>query len=292
MRPFWCLGLVVLFSFFSNPAFTETEPVILHLPQHAYISNPNPALADVNCLYINIGLPRAYKNPDSLPAVQIKQQIEQQVRTEFLKCDINVIDTAVDENSPVMKILKRRIDSSNVAGLIWRPYNIPEFRISIDLLRIADTNQCVFWLQSSLLKNAQLKNGPEAFMMADVWQNETVMRMVPANDLAEALVAASVNDAKWFIGSWSAATKLKKQIDVNQLGPLGPRLKKATADRGKNSSKQQDTETKYVASKNSKVFHKADCPSAKRILPKNLVTYATREDAVKAGKRPCQRCNP
>jgi len=40
----------------------------------------------------------------------------------------------------------------------------------------------------------------------------------------------------------------------------------------------------YVASRNSQVFHKAGCKSAAKISPKNLVNYATREEAVQAGK--------
>ncbi len=48
----------------------------------------------------------------------------------------------------------------------------------------------------------------------------------------------------------------------------------------------------YVASKNSAVFHKADCKSAAKISPKNLVRYATRDEAIQAGKRPCAECGP
>lgn len=48
----------------------------------------------------------------------------------------------------------------------------------------------------------------------------------------------------------------------------------------------------YVASKRSPVFHRADCKSAVKISEKNLVKYATREEAEKAGKRPCGECNP
>jgi hypothetical protein len=291
MRPFWCLVLVVLFFLFSNSIFAESEPVTLDLPQDADILNPNPALTDINCLYINIVLRSMNHDPNLLSGSQIEQQIEQQVRTAFQDCDINIIDTAVDENSGMGKRMKQRLGSS-VTGLKWRFYNIPEFRISIDLLNLNNTNQCVFRLKSSLLKKAKLENGPEALMMADVWQNEPVMRIVPVNDLTEALVTASVGDAKWFIGSWSAATKLKKTIDVNQQGPLGPRLEKATVEKGKKSIKQQDAEMKYVASKNGKVFHKEDCQFAKRIKPENLVSYDTRDEAVKAGKNPCKTCDP
>jgi phosphatidylserine/phosphatidylglycerophosphate/cardiolipin synthase-like enzyme len=48
----------------------------------------------------------------------------------------------------------------------------------------------------------------------------------------------------------------------------------------------------YVASKNSAVFHKADCKSAAKISEKNLIHYATREEAITAGKKPCAECKP
>jgi phosphatidylserine/phosphatidylglycerophosphate/cardiolipin synthase-like enzyme len=48
----------------------------------------------------------------------------------------------------------------------------------------------------------------------------------------------------------------------------------------------------YVASKNSEVFHKAGCQSAAKISARNLVHYNTRDDAIRAGKKPCDECNP
>ena len=50
--------------------------------------------------------------------------------------------------------------------------------------------------------------------------------------------------------------------------------------------------TGYLASKNSGVFHKAGCKGAAKISEKNLVRYATREEAIQAGKKPCRECNP
>ena len=49
---------------------------------------------------------------------------------------------------------------------------------------------------------------------------------------------------------------------------------------------------RYVSSKNSQVFHSPQCRSAKRIKPENLITYSSREEAIKAGKRPCKVCKP
>lgn len=48
----------------------------------------------------------------------------------------------------------------------------------------------------------------------------------------------------------------------------------------------------FVASRNSQVFHRPDCKSAAKIAQKNLIHYATRDEAIKAGRRPCADCQP
>ena len=48
----------------------------------------------------------------------------------------------------------------------------------------------------------------------------------------------------------------------------------------------------FVASRNSGVFHRADCKSAAKLSAKNLVRYSTRQEAVEAGKKPCDECSP
>ncbi|MBN1457713.1 MAG: hypothetical protein JW912_07670 [Sedimentisphaerales bacterium] len=61
-------------------------------------------------------------------------------------------------------------------------------------------------------------------------------------------------------------------------------------------TKQPKQETKInetlVASKNSKVYHRASCSFAKRITPDNLVTFSSREQAEQTGRRPCKTCKP
>ena len=56
----------------------------------------------------------------------------------------------------------------------------------------------------------------------------------------------------------------------------------------------EDSPANYVAStaKKGDPFHVPTCAAAKRILAKNLVTYATRDDAIKDGHRPYLLCNP
>ena len=48
----------------------------------------------------------------------------------------------------------------------------------------------------------------------------------------------------------------------------------------------QPSEWHYVASRNSKVFHRPDCGYVKRILPKNLIGFNSREEAIRSGRRP------
>ena len=48
----------------------------------------------------------------------------------------------------------------------------------------------------------------------------------------------------------------------------------------------------YVGNKNTKVFHYPFCPSVGDMKEKNKTPFASREDAVSAGFRPCRRCNP
>jgi phosphatidylserine/phosphatidylglycerophosphate/cardiolipin synthase-like enzyme len=52
------------------------------------------------------------------------------------------------------------------------------------------------------------------------------------------------------------------------------------------------TSRAFVTSRNSDVFHRANCRSAEKISPKNLIGYATREEALRAGKKPCEECRP
>ena len=48
----------------------------------------------------------------------------------------------------------------------------------------------------------------------------------------------------------------------------------------------------FVANKDSKVFHKADCKSVGKMKDKNKTTFASKADAEKAGFKACKVCKP
>jgi len=86
---------------------------------------------------------------------------------------------------------------------------------------------------------------------------------------------------------------------TNPTGTKPSDAKTSEADSLNNQDKQVETDVNsaatgylYVASKSRNVFHKPDCRWAKNISSENLVTYKSKEEAIKAGKRPCKTCNP
>ena len=48
----------------------------------------------------------------------------------------------------------------------------------------------------------------------------------------------------------------------------------------------------YVASSAREPFHKPSCKWAQKISASNLVTFKTRDEAIKAGHRACKVCKP
>ncbi|MBN2020421.1 MAG: hypothetical protein JW749_09370 [Sedimentisphaerales bacterium] len=281
---FRLLILTLFAGFFISFAFAGAEPITLTLPQSPYlVGHPNPALEDVNCLYITVILRREHNEPD----LSFTSQIEQKARALLGDSDINVIGTTVDANSSLATLAKKRLGS--VSNLRLRPANVPEFRIEVDLLNLPDADKYVFRIQTSFVKKSMLEKGPQANMTAEVWKDEPVMCAVASKDLSESVIAAVIGQTKTFIGSWSEARQAGKKSDDNHART---QLSKANREKETNSVRQKAAESKYVASKNSDVFHKPDCPFAQNISPKNIIDYNSPEEAIAAGKRPCKKCNP
>ena len=54
----------------------------------------------------------------------------------------------------------------------------------------------------------------------------------------------------------------------------------------------EQKQTASVASVNREPFHKPSCEWAQKISAKNRETFKTRDEAIKAGHRPCKVCKP
>jgi DNA helicase-2/ATP-dependent DNA helicase PcrA len=64
------------------------------------------------------------------------------------------------------------------------------------------------------------------------------------------------------------------------------------AKRAGAAGKRAPRSAAYAGSSRSRVFHRPDCSSVEAIEAGRLVRFATREEAIQAGKKPCARCAP
>jgi len=175
----------------------------------------------------------------------------------------------------------------------------PELRIQMEMLKFAHLQLYAFRVQTSLATEAYLKAQDLSFK-ADVWKSPASMQAVSITDMPDTVTNTIMAQVQTFIHGWLAAnpqgTQPEKDADNTKRSPITPRkLARAVAESAAARSpvdKSAVAEYKYVASKNSTVFHKPTCSSAKRIKPENLVGYGSRAEALRAGKRPCKLCKP
>jgi hypothetical protein len=153
----------------------------------------------------------------------------------------------------------------------------PELRINFGILKIEACGQYVVSVQTSLARGVALLDNDKFHIGADVWKVESGMQAVAVEKMPDEVSDIVHQQIKALITACSVAGS-------NEKNP-------ADSSASRKTEKNQ-AEAKFVASKNSEVFHKPGCQSAQRIKPENLVSYNTRDEAIAAGKRPCSRCNP
>lgn len=166
----------------------------------------------------------------------------------------------------------------------------PRLQVQIETIWLKDCNSCVYRVQTALSRIVTFADHRPLQVRADVWRLKPVMRAVPEPDLAAAVAEATLTQVGAFAGAHEAARRL--QTNAADIGE-GPAVVSAGARQDTANAVSSDAgQALYVASRNSSVFHHADCRMAANISERNLVGYGGREDAVQAGKRPCKTCNP
>ena len=252
------LILAVVTGILYAPALGE-ERLIEEDYGGVLIGRPHPALADIEHFMVVIVPPDAEPNKDGLVWKELEAKI------------INKL------NEAGIKIMP------GIAGNIL---NIDELRVYIDMLKLTDSQQYVFCIQTSLARAVYLKKQRHLLFKADVWKTEPAMQAVSVQTMPGAVTNVVLEQVEAFIYAYLAANpSSKRPSDANDISIV---LKAQVKPVAKSTAAKYE----YVASKNSKVFHKPDCSSARRIKPENLTDYNSRAEAIKAGKRPCKRCKP
>ena len=171
-----------------------------------------------------------------------------------------------------------------------RTTRFPELLVEVPLFRIYRSSALIFRVQTSFVTNIGYGAVRSQTTRTKVWISGTTIA-VPSQDLLAAMVNSKVlEQVDQFIREWLAANpqtqiqpEAKTSEDSSRASPEGKTGPEA---------KSPATESRYVASVKARVFHKPDCRFAGRIKPENLVTYESREDAIKDGKKPCRICKP
>ncbi len=251
------LILAFVTAFLCAPALGKVE---LSGPDVALLGQANPALAGIEQLYVDIMPPDSEPNKDGLVWKKLRARVEDKLKKAGIKC-----------------VKPRSLPT-------------PHLRVHIDMLKLSDLQKYVFRIQTSLVRTAILPGQRNVHLQADVWKVPAVMQPASVQSMPAAVTNTVLEQVEAFIAAYLAANPQDIQLyDVNDVNAVLLTTQKQLV---KPAAKPAVAEYKYVASKNSKVFHKPQCSSAKRIKPKNLISYSSRDEALKAGKRPCKRCKP
>jgi len=225
------------------------------------IGKGNPMLAGIDKLCVVLEPPDGEPNKAPLVWKALNAKVEARLKEAGVDCRGG-----------------SEIDSAGGSGLA-------ELRINVDMLELGELRQYVFHIQTSLAARFYLEGAARHFVKAGIWQTGAVMESVPAESVADKVTKVVLGQLETFINCYHIANPNgvpacdANAIAVWSVEPVVPVVGK--------SAKYE-----YVCSRNSDVFHRPDCPWARRIKPENLIGFGSRQEAIMAGKRPCKRCQP
>ena len=271
------LILAVITTILSAPALAKQAPSLPEDLPRPLIGRAHPELAGIDKLYVGIAINKQYVGvtpdiDDPQKNGLVWKELETRVMNRLLETGIKVVGN-------IKTVLTVGLNISELS----------ELRVDIDMLKLNDSQQCIFRIQTSLARTVALQAQPNLHFHADVWKKASQMQTVSIQNMPPTITKVVLEQVDSFIADYRIANPPgKRAADANDIAALITVPTRQT----KPPVKPTTAEYKYVASKNSKVFHKADCRWVKRIKPKNLVTYSTRNKAIEAGKRPCKFCKP
>ncbi|MBN1391643.1 MAG: hypothetical protein JW947_02445 [Sedimentisphaerales bacterium] len=278
------LVMAIVLGILCGSAFCEVE---YHPKENKplLIGQPEPALKGIRQLYIIVRSPT-----NAVCRGIVFEKLENLVKEKIEEAGITIAESDVNKLEPnsvgarTARILKRK--NENVKDFKFIDARTPELRIDLDTLDIKDSNEVVFYVKTSLARLVYLGRDYRPGFKTDVWRSEPIMQTASAEDTPPAVTSMVLGQVEAFIHAYLAANPTHKiPSDVNDVN-------ESPKEQDEPAAESAPAENKYVSSKNSGVFHKPDCSSAKRIKPENLVSYSNRDEAIKAGKKPCGRCNP
>ena len=125
-----------------------------------------------------------------------------------------------------------------------------------------------------------IKRGRTFSIVADV--------VVDSNSLADLMIEEGL--ARRYV--WEEEQRITIEKPVPTQHHRGTSVARPAGLPSDEKQATPQNEVMYIASKNSKIFHRSTCRYSKTISPKNLVKFDSRAKALQTGKRPCKTCSP
>ena len=260
-----CFIAAIVVGVLSLSAFGSIE-LTLPFDRPVLLQSSNPQLSGIEQLYVVV-LPSdaglGVKEP-------VWKQLEEKIEYELANAGIKM---------PAKVYLGARIKADN----------IPELRVYVHIIKLAEPQQYILHVQTSLSRMVYLSKQPGVALKADVWRVGSLMQAVPAQNILAAITSLVMGQVEAFAYAYHQGNPptAGSSKGLNTKG-----VDNAQTKSSKPPAKQPAIEKKCVASKNSRVFHRADCSTVKRIRRANRVNYNSPDEAIQAGKRACKRCKP
>jgi hypothetical protein len=187
----------------------------------------------------------------------------------------------------VAKLKTAIVEKLNAGGVKYaeqEPERGPTLVVQIEGRGVPGSAKCVYRVQTSLDRSVLLPSRRSVPIRARVWQARPAMAVAAQAETANAIAAAVLAQAETFAGECKAA---RRRANLNASAPQSGSVTQPNAQNPPAASTYA-----FIASRNGAVFHRPDCRWAQNITADNLVGYQSREEALRAGKRPCKSCKP
>ena len=214
-----------------------------------------------------------------------------QVMTVDISCSRDAIDAGLTEDDEG-KTVEKQIEEAGIKVMpktLWS--KVPgrcQLKVTIHVYKPSDFETFIYNLRLYFVQTVALERSPQTTVDATTWEL-TWLAHGPKNKLAETVREGLETMVDSFIKDYRAANP---QPGEQSAGAAGGDTSAPANIPSAPSGESEATEQKYVASTSSSVFHKPDCRWAQNISPTNLVTYKSKDEAIKDGKKPCKSCKP
>ena len=267
-KVFLFVFVLAAFAAFSVHAQKEMPR---HEDEPLLIDRINPTLEGIEEFYVIIEAHQSLPDEGGLDWKKLNAQVKEKFNEENIK-------VTFVEDTPNMASMPPK----SMTG------DLPALSVFVDMLRLEEAQMYVYHIRTSLKKKAYLSKDSSSFIKVGVWETGREMQAVSFQDMPSGVTDVVLRQIGAFIQAYKAANPADSKIsDTENIIVMN-----VPEERAKSTVDKATAGYNYVASKNSSVFHKPGCRSAQNISEDNRVTYSSREEAIKAGKRPCKLCNP